>query len=118
MARKRNVVQENQYAKEGYYLYKKLRICVTCRRKYAYKNSAQCYECREKRTAKQREKHNKLKVNSEYVEHRNKIARVRRKMLISNGLCTQCGKRNSREGKKSCHACSIKWHEYYIRGKT
>ena len=76
-------------------------ICTACKKKDAYTIAGRtyCAECTEKRNARRRI------TESGQKKSRSDYDRARKERLASNGVCIQCGKRKTEDGKKICAFC-------------
>lgn len=100
------MADRRDYFKEDYECYKKLGVCVACRRENAEPNKTLCFECNERQ--KQRTNNRRASMTAEEKAkkiQKNKIQYAERK---SQGLCVRCGKRKATENYSNCVECRIK----------
>lgn len=91
-------------SKNNYEYYKSHNICVRCGQEDAERNHVLCLEC----MMKNRE--SSAKYNRKYKKERQEKNRIRAKKryydLKEQGICTCCGKRNTKSNKVMCSQCS------------
>lgn len=103
--------KKKQNAKDDYWGFKMMRICVRCHKNTVYGFEASCPECK----AKIANWLDKRKTNPLYKAQRDESSRIaKRKTYLlrkTYGLCIQCGKRPSMENCVRCSICLSKARE-------
>lgn len=93
----------------NYEYYKQHHICVRCGQEDAEKNRILCFRC----LIKARE--NSLAYYYQHKEERKEKDRIKNKIRYNKlkelGLCTSCGKRQTKNNKVYCEYCSAKANE-------
>lgn len=89
-----------------YYERKRLHLCVWCGKQDARTLTGKiyCFECNEKR----REYFKKHYSIPDVAERTRKYRIERKRKLLEQGLCTNCGKRKIVPGKTVCPVCMAK----------
>ena len=93
-----------QYLRERREWYKEHGICVQCLTKWTAPGKTQCETCT-KLIAERADLRDPGRVK------RRTYNRERRKRLIAEGLCVNCGKRAALESQTRCHTCARKKRE-------
>lgn len=93
----------------NYEYYKKHHICVRCGQEDAERNHTMCLMCMMKSRESAMAYYNKHK---EERKEKDRIkSKTRYNKLKSLGICTSCGKRQTKKNKVCCDYCSAKANE-------
>ena len=103
--------KKKQNAKDDYWGFKMMRICVRCHKNTVYGFETSCPECK----AEIANWFDKKKIDPAYRAKRYKSANDAKKKTYrlrkTYGLCIQCGKRPSMENRVRCSICLSKARE-------
>lgn len=97
---------DKKKSQENYNYYKKLGICVTCRKEDAEPYKTQCFECADKARNFYKKKSPEEKIIYKQKINQSKN-RTRQKRKL-NGICVDCGKRKTYNGGIRCIDCTLK----------
>lgn len=97
--------KKKQDAKDDYWGFKMMRICVRCHKNTVYGYETSCPECK----AKIANWLDKRKANPLYKAQRDESSRISKRKTYrlrkTYGLCVRCGKRPAEENRVSCSIC-------------
>lgn len=100
--------EKRENDKEIYNYYKRLKICIECHCKEAYKGKVLCLEC----IFKRREKEETYQQKKRRKKRQNKAAKKRYRERKSKGLCPRCNRKNE-SNKVYCVYCRSKHSKRY-----
>lgn len=112
-------IKEANRCKENRIKLKEMGICPKCQTEMLFGDERTCLKCKE-RAAVYRETHPLNQVEKmRMMESNRKRAKSKYKECSENGICTRCGKRPSKPGRKKCAICLLKDAEVHrIRYKS